>query len=477
MRAVALLFLPVLAALACVGAVAIATGSPGETQSFVWKKHTFTSKEEFERWLERRNVSYAGWAERHPGASPPWEDEGPGLGRLALLVGALAIILALLVRARDTVSGFARGALLSLVARLRSEETRRPFAPANAAFALRDAVSVYGLRASGGAEPQQEPERPELVLVEASPAESVVAFEPEVDAVAVESAPGAAVAKQPEPKLAVEAPPARRRRAVRPARVGTTPRIAPAPIEEPVRPEPDPGPEPAAADREPDSGAVDPPPKRRQRATPRMRKTAVGRTRRVKPPLAETVQPEPNPAAAAVELEPKAVAVDAPPDSSAPVEPAQVEEPPMPDATSRPAASSGLSEPEVEQAAPSADRETALGQPPSPEPVPVPLAPLPLEAHPASTPPTWPSGEVVCEVAFWRGYFQGQFYARIRGEDRLSAIATSPMFRCSSGKPEQTKECLAALAALSDLLAAEGWQPIGRGRAWYAVRFMNDDAA
>jgi hypothetical protein len=475
MRAVALLFLPVMAALACVGAVAIATGSPGKTQSFVWKKHAFTTKQEFAAWLERRNLTYAGWAERHPGTSPPWEDEGPALGRLALLVGALAIILAFLVRTRDIVSSFARGALLSVLARL-PEERPRAVAPAHTDFSLRDAVSVYGLRASRGAESRREPERPELVLVGAPPAESVVAVEPDVDAVRVESASGAAIAKQPEPELAVDAPPARRRRAVLPARVGTTPRISPAPVQEPLRPESDPEPESAAADPEPETGAVEARPTRRQRATSRPRKTAVGKKRRMDPPVAENpVHPELDPAATAVELDPKAVAVDAPPDSSAPVEPAQHEEPVIPDSTSGPAASSGVSELEAEQAAPSADRETALAQPP-PEPVPVPLASRPSEAHRAPAPPTWPSGGVVCEVAFWRGYFNGQFYARIRGEDRLSAVATSPMFRCSSGGPEQTQECLAALAALNDLLAAEGWQPFGRGRAWYAVRFMNDDA-
>lgn len=384
MRAVALLFLPVLAALACVGAVTIATGSParpGETQSFVWKKRAFTSKQEFAAWLKRRNVSYAGWAERHPGASPPWEDEGYGLGRLALLAGVLALILALLVRARDTVSGFARGALLSVVGRLHSEATLRSVAPAQAGFVLRDAVSVYGLRAPRGAEPRQEPERPELVLVEAPPAESVVAVEPEPDPVAVEPPSGAAVAAEPDPEIVVEAPP---------------------------------------------------------------------------------VHPEPNQTAAPVELEPEAVAVDAPPDSSAPLEPAPVEELVMPESTSGPAASLGISEPEVEQEAPSADREAALVQPMDEE---ISIDHVPVDA-----------GEVVCEVAFWPGYVRGQFYARIRG-DEFSAIATSPLFRCRSATPEQTEECHAALAALNDRLVAEGWQANGRGRAWYARRFTSDEAA
>jgi hypothetical protein len=61
MRAAAVLLLPALAALACVGALTAVTGGakPVETQSFVWKKRVFKNKQHFARWLNRRDVTYA----------------------------------------------------------------------------------------------------------------------------------------------------------------------------------------------------------------------------------------------------------------------------------------------------------------------------------------------------------------------------------------------------------------------------------
>lgn len=104
------------------------------------------------------------------------------------------------------------------------------------------------------------------------------------------------------------------------------------------------------------------------------------------------------------------------------------------------------------------------------EPIPPTLAP---EAHDHEAREAAPTGEVVCEVDFWRGYVKAQFYARVSGDDRLSAIATSPMFRCRSATPEETEASRVALTALIDRLIAEGWEPNGRGRAWYARRFTN----
>lgn len=146
---------------------------------------------------------------------------------------------------------------------------------------------------------------------------------------------------------------------------------------------------------------------------------------------------------------------------------AAVEEPVTAEPISRPAASMRAPEPEVEQTTPAAEPEAPRLQTVNER------VQIDDIGHHAPEPPTFPFREVLCEIAFWQGFFNGQFYARIWGGDETSAIATSPMFRCRSATPEQTEECLDALAALHDQLIAEGWEPTGGGRAWYAVRFTN----
>jgi hypothetical protein len=348
MRAAAVLLLPALAALACVGALTLVTGGakPIETQSFVWKKRVFTNKQQFARWLNRRDVTYAEWAARHPGASPPWErkSDGGGLGAWTLLAALLGGIAAVVGFIRVAASRSARRALRSLLARTGFE----PVPLAQTGVSLRSAVSAYGLWPPPRSQRPRDPERPELVLVEAPPTKPA----------AVAEARAASVAVEPH---------------------GDPPVVAP---------------------REP-KAAAKPARKRSRRPARRPKKAAVAR------PPAKSAAPAEEPAGG---------------------------------------------EPKVEDKAPAPE-------PPS------------VDAHEPAVPPPFPSREVVCEVAFWRGYVSGQFYAHLRGDDRLSALATSPMFRCRSASPEETEERVAALAALHDLLVADGWEADGNGRAWYARRF------
>jgi hypothetical protein len=123
---------------------------------------------------------------------------------------------------------------------------------------------------------------------------------------------------------------------------------------------------------------------------------------------------------------------------------------------------------EPEPLAIAADPEPEL--PREPEPEPAPALPSTLDPH-RSPPATYEEREVVCEIAFWRGYVSGQFYAHLRGDAKLSAVATSPTFRCRTEVPAETEESLAAVAALTDALVGDGWEPAGSGRAWYAQRF------
>jgi hypothetical protein len=436
MRVAGVLFLPALAALACVAFLEIATGGPqpvtaGDAQSFVWKKRVFKNKQQFETWLERRNVSYADWEARHPKASPPWNQASgdDGLGAFSLLVAAFAGFAAFFVLTRDAVRRSARRQFAALLARLRREELFRPFAEAGIALSLRDAVSVYGLRPPGGAEPPREADRPELALVESPRVESPV--EPPPEPVVVEPPPGPAVAVDPEPEIAAHAAPPRPPRSKRrPAKtaVEKPPPVAAAPAEEPARDEPEP--QPAASEPEPDPAMVAAAPRpRARRATQSPRKAAVK--------LAASVAP------------------------------AAVEKALTPEPVARPATSLRVSEAKLDPTAPSAESEAPRRQPVN--------DPVRIDDAGRQTPasPTFPFREVHCEVAFWRGFFKGQFYARIWGGDESSAIATSPMFRCRSATAEQTEECLAALAALHAQLLAEGWEPSGSGRAWYATRFTN----
>ncbi|HEV3480167.1 MAG TPA: hypothetical protein VG144_12060 [Gaiellaceae bacterium] len=357
MRAIALLLLPPLAALACVYAIALATrapkpATPGSTATFVWKKQSFKNKRDFTTWLERRNVTYADWRARHPRASLPWEDEGIGREAVALLAAALAALLTALVRMRHTIGSAVERRLRRLLQRARARDVLPRAAPA-AASSLQDAVAVYGVRAPPAAV-RNGTERPELVLA------------------AVQA-----------PAARSEPPRRRKRRRVEPAPqqlVG-----APEAPADPVKP--------AAPPPQPPGG----------------------------PPVAADPEPE-------------------------------------------------APEPVAPQDAEPQDAEPEAAEPPEPEPAW--MLPSAFGAR-RSAPPAYEVREVVCEIAYWRGYISGRFYAHFWGDAKHSAIATSPTFRSRSDVPEQTEESLAALATLTKELVADGWKPSGRGRAWYAQRFTN----
>ncbi len=72
-----------------------------------------------------------------------------------------------------------------------------------------------------------------------------------------------------------------------------------------------------------------------------------------------------------------------------------------------------------------------------------------------------------CRIVLWRGYVKCAFYAvPSHGEP-----VASPFFRSRDGSPVQSGAALEAHRALVERLAAEGWEPATRGRAWYALTF------
>jgi hypothetical protein len=174
LRQLAVLFMPALAVLGVVCVLAITTGVPqsaipGMQPAFEWKGHSFTSKGQFERWLDSRDVTYAGWRKRHPGAKPPWEEDNNGLLYLAF-VTAVAGGVAWLVRTHDSVGRIAKEKLSPILGRLASLDVASAAGPRQDALLLREAVSVYGVRPNPPPEP---PSEPELLLVDASETVSV----------------------------------------------------------------------------------------------------------------------------------------------------------------------------------------------------------------------------------------------------------------------------------------------------------------
>jgi hypothetical protein len=82
-----------------------------------------------------------------------------------------------------------------------------------------------------------------------------------------------------------------------------------------------------------------------------------------------------------------------------------------------------------------------------------------------------------CAVSCWRGYVNAHFYAHPAGE--TDAIATSPAFewRAWQQAPKDKQAAQAALDELQRLLEAEGWESLGRGHAWYELRFQREPIA
>jgi DNA-binding transcriptional LysR family regulator len=79
----------------------------------------------------------------------------------------------------------------------------------------------------------------------------------------------------------------------------------------------------------------------------------------------------------------------------------------------------------------------------------------------------------VCEIAFWRGYVKGSFYARVFDDDgEPVAIAQSPYFRArGKEEPEATDEALLAYGALRTQLEHAGWEFASDGASWFATVF------
>jgi hypothetical protein len=94
------------------------------------------------------------------------------------------------------------------------------------------------------------------------------------------------------------------------------------------------------------------------------------------------------------------------------------------------------------------------------------------EAAARARPPSeWVS---TCEIAFWRGYRKGAFYARTYLEGEEVAVAESPAFRPIGDEPDRTDEAEAAYEALCEALAEAGWHRVGAGTDWYGGTFRRD---
>jgi hypothetical protein len=77
-----------------------------------------------------------------------------------------------------------------------------------------------------------------------------------------------------------------------------------------------------------------------------------------------------------------------------------------------------------------------------------------------------------CEIALWRGYVRGQFYARPTfPEPGDYALEVSPKFRLRGESPNPRGSALAAYEALIEKLVRRGWQPSGLGGEWFEQWF------
>jgi hypothetical protein len=106
-----------------------------------------------------------------------------------------------------------------------------------------------------------------------------------------------------------------------------------------------------------------------------------------------------------------------------------------------------------------------------------------VEGHdaerPATDQPDLPALEeqaetVTCQIAFWRGYRKGAFYARALDEDGFEvALAESPLFKPqgNGGVPDDTDEAVAAHEALVAQLANDGWVATGCDDNWFGRTF------
>jgi hypothetical protein len=82
------------------------------------------------------------------------------------------------------------------------------------------------------------------------------------------------------------------------------------------------------------------------------------------------------------------------------------------------------------------------------------------------------SGWEICEIECWHGYVRCDFYARGLMPAGDEEVGRSPLFWWRHrDPPPQEGSALIAHQALVDRLLADGWEPIGARRPWYAQRF------
>jgi hypothetical protein len=91
----------------------------------------------------------------------------------------------------------------------------------------------------------------------------------------------------------------------------------------------------------------------------------------------------------------------------------------------------------------------------------------------------WPPGAEDlwrCEIKWQAGYVNSRFgaVAHEPGRKRGTTVGTSDVFKwLLMADPEpQTPEFRVPLQRLHELLLAAGWEPAGRGRKWYALRYV-----
>jgi len=122
-------------------------------------------------------------------------------------------------------------------------------------------------------------------------------------------------------------------------------------------------------------------------------------------------------------------------------------------------------------------RRKAGPEPAALRPAAIPSEPAPetIEQKPrrAGRPATWLTESYEsCEIAIWRGYWKGRFYARPTfPEPGDYAIEASPYFRIRSDLPKQRGGALRAYEQLVERLIRQGWEPSGLGGEWYEQWF------
>jgi hypothetical protein len=279
----------------------------------------------------------------------------------------------------------------------------------------------------------------------------------------------------------------RRRTAHRRSVAGARPSPVPTP---PARPAPEPPatetrPEPRPVDLAPAAPAAPAPAPPEAEVPAEQPVDLAGPSR----PLPAPPPPEPEATPARV-LEPPAAPAPAAPEPPRRDEP-QRERPREPlrlvaRSAQRPALDAPLGEapevPRLEQP-PAAESAIPLESAPesvltSADDVPAP-APAPAPARRFARPAPWPEDVAelwTCEIAWKAGYRKSSFRAMAGppGADKRRPFGDSPSVRWSlMSEPEPpTPELAIRVRALVQALEAAGWEHIGRGRDWYAQRFV-----